>query len=510
MKVNIGGRNMADQNTSTRKIGRKYANTLIEESILPVWITEKKMTWLGFVWIWIGLSVTLNTFQYGANTVMGGLNLVQATILITVSNAVLAVIMTLTGDIGTEHGLSMATYLRAPFGIEGSNIAALSRGIVGAAWLGIATYLGALAMNGVIEYITGFEFWPLWYILLLGVQLATVAAGMKSIENLAAFAAPAIIAVSVWMYFTVDGIADLNGINIWSVVGEGGNTSLIALFIANMTVWAAMALDSCNLTRWIRADESKNFFKRNKNVFPGHFIALPITHGWIAFIGAASYLATGNWNPIDVIQEQSTGFALVGMLALIILGQWSTTVTANVLPSALTFINAGKGKISYKMGILLSGVVATVTMPWLLLENLFVFLSYYGGFVGSIAGIMICDYFVIRKRRLNVPDLYNHDGQFRYSNGWNPAAIIAFFVPAILAFLNLDYSYVIGLPLGFLIYWILMETWILKKHKQVERESDYSDEYLATSVGQSWLYDEGMGFSRVESKDLPESTRTDS
>lgn len=491
------------------KSSKKPKNDLIDEAILPVWIKEKNMTWLGFVWIWIGICVTIATFQYGANAIMAGTNLMTATLVITLANAVLAVVMTLTGDIGTEHGLTFATYLRAPFGVTGANLAAVSRGIVGACWFGIVTYLGAIALNGIVEYLTGFAFWPLWFALFLVVQLLNVASGMKSMERLASFAAPAIIAISVWMYFTISGIADLKGINLWTYVGSGIDLSFIGLFIINMTVWAPMALDACNLTRWLKVDESKSFLKRNKSILPAHFIALPITHGWIAFIGAASYIATTNWNPIEVIQETSQGFSLVLMLILIVLAQWSTNTSGNGLPAVLTFVNAGNGKISYKMGVVITGIIGTVIMPWRLLANISAFLSYYGGFLGSIAGIMLCDYLIIRKRRLNVPDLFKRDGQFSYSNGWNPAAVIAFFVPAILSFFMLEYAYIIGLPLGFLIYLVLMKTWILKKHPQAEIESNFSDEYLATSVGISWYYEEGVGFSRRTTDQLPESTRTD-
>lgn len=479
-----------------------------DEGLLPVWLSQRNMSWLGYVWIWVGLCVVIVTFQYGANAVMGGFTLLESALIITVANFGLAIIMTFTSDIGTEHGLPFAAYLRAPFGYKGVHIAAVSRGIVAACWFGIQSYLGAIALNGIIVYLTGFDSWPLWYALFIIVQVLNVALGIKAIEHLAAIAAPVILVISVWMYFTINNIAAVNGINIWKFAAEEQTLSLVFLFIVNMTVWSPMALDSCNLTRWLKIKPGRDFFGRNRATLPAHFITLPVVHAWIAFIGAISWIATGLWNPIEVIQTQRSGFILIAMLVLIVFAQWSTNITGAVLPAALTFMNAGNGKIGYRTAILLSGVVGTVIMPWALLSNLFTFLGYYGGFLGSLAGIMVCDYFCIRRRRLNVPDLFDTNGQYAYDNGWNWGAIIAFAAPAVVSFFNLEWAYFIGLFGGFVLYYILMKAWILPKYPQAEVTSGFSDDYLATSLNLNWVYDKETGtFSRVETEKLPDVER---
>ncbi|MBR8745446.1 NCS1 family transporter, partial [Nocardiopsis sp. MG754419] len=461
---------------------------LLEESILPTWLNQRPISLMGFVWMWVALAIVIVTFQYGANGVEGGLSLPTVMLIVLTATMTLSVVMTLTADIGTEHGLSFAVFLRAPFGTIGTHLPSVSRGVVAACWFGIQTYIGALAINGLVEYWTGFSSWPLWYVLFLAVQIANVALGIKAVERLASLAAPCILAISIWMYYTLDGIADLEGTNIWTFA-SGGDLSLAAFFLINMVVWAPLAVDIPGITRFVRTvPGERRFLRRNRTVLIAHFVALPVMQAWISFIGAVSFIVTGEWNPVDVIQGQSTGFVLGVLLVMIVLAQWSTNTAANVVPAALNFVNAAAPHLSYRSAVVLAGVVGTAVMPWLLLDNLFTFLGYYGGFIAAIAGIMIADYYVLRRRRVNVPALYDPQGQYRYAHGFNPAALIAWFGASAVALWQPDYAYVIGFPIAFVTYLVVMRVWILRRHPQAEID-DPSDAYLATSVGRSWVYD---------------------
>jgi len=483
-------------------------NHLIEESILPVRNKERSISALGFVWIWIGMAVIIATFQLGANGV-AGLPLWQVLATILLANAALAVVMTLTADIGTEHGLSFAVYLRAPFGVRGTHLPALSRGIVAAIWFGIQTYLGALAINGIVEYFTGYSAWFLWYVVFGVVQVANTAMGIRAVERLASIAAPAIIAVSIWMYFTLEGVADTAGTNIWSFAGDG-SIAPFTLFVANMAFWSALAVDIPNITRYLKTEPgSRGFARRNKNVFVAQFVALPVTQTFVALIGAASFIAAGDWNPITVIQGQSEGLTLVVLLALVILAQWSTNNAANLIPASLTFVNAGAPYLSYKWGVALAGVVGTLAFPWLILNNLFTFLGYYGALLSAVGGIMICDYYVIRRRRINVPELYRSHGQFHYMGGFNPAGLIAWVVAGALALWQLQYAYLVGLPVGFAVYWLLMKVWIMPAYPQAEVEDGNSDRFLGTSASLEWEYDGAGGLRQVSAGSEVEHLRED-
>nr|WP_299244940.1 NCS1 family transporter [uncultured Halomonas sp.] len=472
-------------------------NKLLEQSILPVAINQKPISALGFVWIWIGIAVMIATFQLGANGVTG-LPLAQVVTVIFIANMVLALLMMLTADIGTEHGLSFAVYLRAPFGVFGTHLPSVFRGVVAAIWFGILTYLGALALNGIVEYFIGYSNWPLWYAVFALVQMANTALGIKAVERLAAIAAPAIMVISIWMYYTLDVLAKTKGINIWTFVGDQ-EVTILTLFLANVAFWSTLAIDIPNITRFVKAHSgTKNFFSRNRNIFAAQLFALPVTQAWVALIGAVSFIAAGDWNPINVIQEQSAGFSLIVLLILIILAQWSTNSAANLIPAALTFVNAGAPYVKYPMAVFIAGVVGTLSMPWAILDNLFSFLFSYGSFLSAIGGIMIADYYLIRKRRLNVPELYMYSGQFYYTKGFNLAGVVAWFSAGGIAFYSGSWAFLVGFFSGATIYFILMKVFVMRKYPQTECGNKNSDEFLATSVGMNWIYDEkSKRFSRM-------------
>lgn len=485
--------------TTTENISNaeKEHEALIEESILPTLIGQRPIGWLGYAWIWIGIAVIIATYSLGATGIKGGVHLATVIGVIALANLVIGGLMLLTADIGTEHGLSFAVFLRAPFGIHGAHIPAVSRGIVAAAWFGIQTYLGALALNGIGEYFLGVENWVVWYVLFAAIQVINTAMGIKSVERVASLAAPAIIAISIWMYFALEGVAQTKGINIWTF-HSAGKMSLLVLFIANMSFWSTLAVDIPNLTRFLKVESgAKSFFRRNRNVLVAQLVALPVMQALVAGLGAVSFIGTGNWNPIEVIQGQGHGVTLAVLLALVVLAQWSTNNSANLIPSALTFINLAPRSINYKIAVVLAGVVGTLCFPWQILNNLFVFLGYYGAFLSALGGIMVADYYILRRRRLNVPDLYKSNGQYRYGDGFNWAGLLAWGVAGGVAAWFSQYAFVIGFPLGLILHLLLMKLLVLKVYPQAEIKSGYSGDYLATSQGLSWVYTGHGQFARM-------------
>lgn len=489
-------------------VGRERS-ALIEDSILPTRADQRPIGMLGYAWIWVGIAVIIATYSLGATGIQGGFDLTTVMLTILLANLAIGTLMLATSDIGTEHGLSFAVYLRAPFGIHGTHLPAVSRGIVAAMWFGIQTYLGALALNGIGEYFLGFSNWMLWYGLFALVQMANTMMGIKSVERLASLAAPAIIAISVWMYFTLEGVAETQGINIWTF-NAVGEASLIVLFIANMSFWSTLAIDIPNLTRFVKTRTgARSFLGRNRAIFLAQLIALPVTQAMIAGIGAISFIATGNWNPIEVIQGDAQGAALLILLVLVVLAQWSTNNSANLIPAALTFVNLAPRVINYRIAVVIAGVVGTLCFPWQILNNLFVFLGYYGAFLSAIGGIMVADYYLIRRRRVNVPALYDSEGQYRYLHGFNPAGLIAWFAAGSVAAWWSAYAFVIGFPMGLLLYLLLTRLMVLKRFPQAEITSGWSDNYLAASVGIDWVHSGSGTFSRAACGTMTASSRED-
>lgn len=163
----------------------------------------------------------------------------------------------------------------------------------------------------------------------------------------------------------------------------------------------------------------------------------------------------------------------------------------------MCFTNAGaRWKLPYKVSVLIAGLIGVCVQPWNILNQLYTYLGYFGSFLSSLAGIMLCDYYVIRHRRLNVQDLYKKDGQYRYHGGVNFCGMIAWVLGTVAANVGSNYGYLFGLPTGFIVYFVLMKVWYLKKFPQAEVTSGYSDKYLGISVGNDWVipgYEEFAG-----------------
>jgi NCS1 family nucleobase:cation symporter-1 len=480
-------------------------NSLASKDLLPVIHTNRKVGTLGFSFMWIGMAVIIATFAIGGEGVKA-LTLGWVVLACFLANFVLGFFISFTGDIGIEHGLSFPVYMRAPFGTIGTHIPSVSRGIVAAAWFGIQTYFGALAINYIFKYFSGFDNWFVWYLIFAIVQVLNTAYGIKAVEKFADIAAPCIIIISIWMYIRLEGIASDAGINVWTTIVGNNSTGLafgtfIAVFFANMNYWATLATDIPTLTRYVKAPaHERSWWRRNKSAIIPHLTALPLTQSLMILIGGVAMIAIGNWNPVEAIQTTASGVVLVILLILVVFAQWSTNSAANLIPSAVTLINAGGNRISYVGGVVLAGIIGSIIQPWQVMDAILGFLSLYGAILSAICGILFADYYLIRKRRVNVPDLYKHDGQYRYAGGWNWAGIIAWVVGGAVAIALSTYAFIVGWVVGGAVYYVLAKYWWFKMYKQAEIEENYSDKYLGTSVGRDWVIDDEILQSSSSSK----------
>jgi len=166
--------------------------------------------------------------------------------------------------------------------------------------------------------------------------------------------------------------------------------------------------------------------------------------------------------------------------------------------SFATYLRAPFGIAGVHLPAIARGVVAAcwfgintyigvAVMPWKILDQLFVYLGYFGTFLSALAGIMLCDYYVIRRRRLNVQELYRADGQYRYHGGVNLCGIAAWGIGTLAAHFGTNYGYFFGFPVAFIVYYAMMKLWYLKRFPQAEVDSGYDAKYLGISVGNDWI-----------------------
>lgn len=184
--------------------------------------------------------------------------------------------------------------------------------------------------------------------------------------------------------------------------------------------------------------------------------------------------------------QAESGFILVILLFMIILAQWSTNTSANVIPAATIFSNIGGPKVPFWFGVVIAGIIGTLVQPWNLFDVLTQALLIIGGILTSIVGVLFADYYILRKRRVNVKDLYEMDGQYRYAKGINLAGMIAWIVGGLIANLLSAYSSIVGFIVGAILYYVLAKYWWFKKYKQAEIENPSDELYLGITVGRDW------------------------
>jgi NCS1 family nucleobase:cation symporter-1 len=197
--------------------------------------------------------------------------------------------------------------------------------------------------------------------------------------------------------------------------------------------WATLSLNIPDFTRYSKTQRSQML---------GQLLGLPLTMGLYAFIGVAVTSATivifGGfpiWDPVILITKFTNPIVLAVSLFALCLATLATNLAANVVSPANDFSNIWPSKITFRIGGLITGIIGILIQPWKLVADpsgyIFTWLVGYSALLGPIGGILIADYFVVRKTNLNVQDLYRTNGEYTYTKGFNSAAVVALIVGVI-------------------------------------------------------------------------------
>lgn len=471
----------------------------ISKDLIPVSFANKNTGTLGYFNVWIGIGIIIATFAIGGEAA-AYCSLEQIIAASLLGTLVLGILFCFTGDIGTEHGVSFPTYVGALLGLRGTAIPNFLRTIYGPIWFGVQSYFGATAINQIVYTFSGYSNWMVWFIVFIIVQVVNTACGFKAMEKFANIAAPSIIIIGIYIAVRLIALADANGIQIWGTVYEsdphlsaGGLTAFMTVTILNMNYWADNACEVETWSRYVKTTPNeKNILRRNIKGIPGYLIALPLASGFMVFLGALSTFATGNYNPIEAINAVTDNPIILSLLLLmIIFAQWSTNVVANLMPSGMCIVALFRSKIPYWLGIVICGTLGAVIQPWVLVDHIGLFLTITGSLWSTLYGMTIADYLLIRKRKLNVPDLYKPVGesQFSFANGFNPAGVLAFVIGLGGCMIFPDYAFIAGVIISCVSYYFLAKFWVFKSYPQAEL-SGSGENYYGTSAGREWLYDE--------------------
>ena len=468
---------------------------LWNEDLAPAKAEDRTWSWQSISGLWVGMVVCVPTYMMAAGLVAEGMSWWQAVLTVLAGNIIVLIPMIAIGHAGTKHGIPFPVLLRSSFGTAGAKLPAMLRGLVACGWFGIQTWVGGSAIYIIINIMTdnaisgsvisflGIDLGQLvCFLLFWALHVFFIARGTESIRWLETYAAPFLIAMGLallgWAYFKAGGFGSMLSTPSQFVAGGSREGQFWSVFWPGLTAmvgyWATMALNIPDLTRFARSQ---------KDQFIGQALGLPLPMALFAFIGVAVTSATvviygkAIWDPVELTSHMG-GFAVIVALIALILATLTTNLAANVVAPANGFSNLSPSKISFKMGGYLTAGLGIAIMPWKLLEStsayIFTWLIGYSALLGPVAGIMVADYFVIRKTRLNHRDLFRNDGEYSYRKGWNPVALIALVIgilPNLPGFLHVagfidtvpsvfqqiyTYAWFVGLIIASSIYLILM------------------------------------------------------
>src|SRR5688572_19828503 len=469
---------------------------LWNRDLAPTTIRERTWSTWNIAALWIGMSVVITTYTLSGGFIEAGMNWWQAMITILLGNTIVLIPMVLNAHAGTKYGVSFPVLSRAAFGTKGANVPAMLRAIVACGWFGIQTWIGGTA----IDALFGVMF-PSWnalsttildvalhtwiaFFLFWGIQVVIILKGVEGIKYLETWSAPLLLGggliLLIWAAWRAGGLGRVLAES--SALQKERNafwTIFPGALTASVGYWATLSLNIPDFTRYARSQKSQML---------GQALGLPLTMTAFAFIGVAVTSATlliygeAIPNPVDLMARFDSVAIILFATLIIFSAQLTTNMAANVVSPSNDFSNLNPKRISYVTGGLITAVIGVLMMPWKLMASMgayiFTWLIGYSGLMGAIAGILICDYWILRGQRLSLPDLFKTQGIYSYSNGINWLAMIALLLavaPVVPGFVRAastpggqiaqpnwfdtlyTYAWFVTFLLGFGIYYVLMK-----------------------------------------------------
>lgn len=435
------------------------SSSLYSEDLAPVPPAKRNWNTWNYAALWISMSLCIPTYMLASSLIDGGMNWWQAILTIFIGNSVVLIPMILNGHAGAKYGIPFPVFARASFGVRGANVPALLRAVVACGWFGIQTWIGGFALYQMLRLWMPFietlpQVFPLSFDLATGpaitfilfwlLNMYIVYLGVDSIKKLLVFKAfflpLAAIALLLWAISASNGLGPiLNQPSKFASEAEFFHFFFPAL-TGMVGFWATLSLNIPDFTRYAKSQRAQ---------IVGQTIGLPPSMTLFAFIGVAVTSATmiiyGTtiWDPVILAGKFENKFLVSLAMIAVVISTLATNIAANIVSPANDFANLAPKKINFKTGGFITGIIGILIFPWKLIADpagyIFTWLIGYSSLLGPIGGIMIADYYFIRKQQLNTMDLYRHQGEYSVRNGINYTAMIALLlgiIPNIPGFLT--------------------------------------------------------------------------
>ncbi len=455
---------------------RIESSPLYNPDLAPTTAERRHWGTYNYAALWVSMSVNILTYMLAASLIQGGMNWKQAVVTVFIGNSIVLIPMLLNSHPGARYGIPFPVLARASFGVLGANVAAVLRALVACGWFGIQTWIGGEAISTLISvlapgwshvaYGPAICFFAFWLI-----NLAVIVKGIEYIRFLQGISAPILLAVGVlllaWAYHAAGGFGPMLSAPSRFTTFSDFLKFLIPALNGTVGFWATVSLNIPDFTRFARSQRKQMI---------GQALGLPTTMTLYSLIGILVTSATviiygaAIWDPVQLLSRFHSPVAVIISLLAILLATLNVNIGANIVSPANDFSNLWPRKISFRTGGVITCFMGIALMPWKLLADYKTFilgwLGGYAAFLGPVAGVMICDYFVIRRRILLLDDLYLRQGAYEYSGGFNWLALTALAAGAGTALVGLaipslrtlyDYSWFVGFVISFVLYYGLMQ-----------------------------------------------------
>jgi nucleobase:cation symporter-1, NCS1 family len=473
----------ADGRVEVIDTSRIEQSPLYNHDLAPVPVARRNWTTYNYAALWISMAHCIPTYMLASGLMATGMNWWQALITILLGNSIVLIPILLNSHPGTKYGIPFPVFARAAYGAIGSNLPALMRALVACGWFGIQAWIGGEALHTFFKVI--YSGWPtllgsgfgghsttewLSFLLFWGINIFIIYRGMDLLRKVENWAAPFVLVMTavllVWAIDRANGLGPL--------LSQPGKLhsfrEFLPVFIPSLTAmigyWATLSLNMPDFTRFGRSQREQ---------IVGQVVALPTTMSVFAAMGvmitSATVIIYGEaiWDPIQLVSRFRAPVVVAISMFTAVVATLAVNIAANVVSPANDFANAFPRAIDFKTGGLITGLLGIAMMPWKLLADpsgyIFTWLLGYSGGLGSIAGVLIADYWVVRRKRLRLEDLYLPDGGI-YGR-WNWRAVVATLAGCALAWGGLvvpalkplyDYAWFVGFTVAFVVHVVLMRT----------------------------------------------------
>lgn len=474
-----------------------HESSLYNEDLAPVPANKRTWNTWNYAALWISMSLCIPTYMMASSLIEKGMNWWQSVLTIFLGNTVVLIPMILNGHAGAKYGISFPVFARSSFGTKGANIPAMLRAIVACGWFGIQTWIGGFALYQMLHlWIPSLANLPQTFPTSFGLQtgpaicfllfwllnMYVVYLGVDSIKKLLVFKAfflpLAALALLFWAINAGNGLGPiLSQPSKFTTSGE-----FFAFFFPALTgmvgFWATLSLNIPDFTRYAVSQKAQ---------VNGQIIGLPPSMTLFSFIGvvvtSATFIVYGEtiWDPVILAGKFDSKIIVSFAMIAVAISTLATNIAANIVSPANDFANLAPAKIDFRKGGYITGVIGVLIFPWKLIADptgyIFTWLVGYSSLLGPVGGIMIADYYFIRRKQLVVNELFNPKGIYSFKSGFNNTAIIALLlgilpnVPGFLLTINVisatavplwisdlyHYAWFVGFAVSGIVYFLLMK-----------------------------------------------------